>query len=662
MYMKKIILLSVLLMSVCIMTLAQTLETQTFSTGNGNLPSVGSTFDVPINVTDIGSGVDVVNMTIYLNIDPEVVSYQAYNDGISGVIFTVTPQNSDTRLMIEVNSSVGLFQPFEVPDGKLVDLEFTFNGGDSDFDFGTTNNLPASTYSYLPFTSYSFTDADVTNGGVYGGVVDNTIAGGTWGTATDWSLGVVPNTWHNVIVATGGVSTIGANAVADAVTVQDGGQLTLGAFTLAVDNDFTIESGGSYIENGTLTAGGAVTMERMIAGYGGGDDLDGWHFLSSPVNAQSMATGGFTTDPANVDFYRWNESTATWENWIVHSWATFTVGKGYLVAYETGGTKTFTADANGFNTASVGPIAITNNGADPQGFNLLGNPFPSALMWDDSWAAGSVATYAKIWRESSASYVDIADGGTIPALNGFMVYSFDATQNVTIDAADRMHSGTAWYKNEEQQIMLLAHDMDQNVYQESIIKFDDNATPGYDQYLDSRFLYGYAPAFYSLADEVSTSVNAMAWNQDLIIPFNFEKNASSNFMIELAESIEGENVYLKDLKTNTTVNLTETGTYTFSSEEGDDPDRFEILFGVVGIEDIQPLAAAHVYSNGDVITIANVEGETRMDVMDVQGRMMQSNEFTSNGYTTVDVELPAGIYLVRLYNSGEAKTTKVFVK
>ncbi|MDZ7740549.1 MAG: T9SS type A sorting domain-containing protein [Bacteroidota bacterium] len=265
-------------------------------------------------------------------------------------------------------------------------------------------------------------------------------------------------------------------------------------------------------------------------------------------------------------------------------------------------------------------------------------------------------------RNLSASYVDIDDGETIPALNGFMVYSFDATQNVTIEAADRMHSGTAWYKIEEQQIKLLAHDMDQNVYQESIIKFDDNATPGYDQYLDSRFLYGYAPAFYSLADEVSTSVNAMAWNSNLIIPFNFEKNASSNFMIELEEGLEGENVYLKDHKTNTTVNLTETGTYTFTSEEGDDPDRFEILFGVVGIEDIQPLAAAHVYSNGDIITIANVEGETRMDVMDVQGRMMQSSEFTSNGYTTVDVELPAGIYLVRLYNSGEAKTTKVFVK
>ncbi|MDZ7740548.1 MAG: hypothetical protein U5Q03_01995 [Bacteroidota bacterium] len=89
-----------------------------------------------------------------------------------------------------------------------------------------------------------------------------------------------------------------------------------------------------------------------------------------------------------------------WENWIVHSWATFTVGKGYLVAYETGGTKTFTADASGFNAANVGPIAISNNGTDLQGFNLLGNPFPSALTLDDDWASGYVATYAKIWQES----------------------------------------------------------------------------------------------------------------------------------------------------------------------------------------------------------------------------------------------------------------------
>ena len=660
--MKRIVLFLALLLFTHIVTTAQTLSTDTFSNGNSNLPAVGSTFDVPIDVTGIGT---ITNITIYFEVDTEVVDYVGINDGLAGTTITVNPYPSNNEILsIEVNSSVGPFVPFAVPDGKLVDLEFTFLGGDSDFTFHTTDNPPASGFLDNVGSPTYFSDADVTNGGVFGGTVQNIIDGGNWTTAGNWSLGVVPNSWHEVAVDPGSVATVDGDGVAETVTVTDGGQLTLATgVTLTVDDYFVVKSGGSYIENGTLAASGAITAERLINGFGGGDDLDGWHFLSSPVNGQDIDPA-FVQDP--FDFYRWNESSGEWENYEKTpphpGFTDFEVGKGYLVAYQNNLTGVFTADVNGFNTDDVGPINVTNNGPDPQGFNLLGNPYPSALTWDDNWSPGNVASYAKIWRESSASYKDIDDGEIIPALNGFMVYTYDAATTFTIAASDRTHDATAWYKDAEQEIVLLAHDIDQEVYQESVIKFDESATPGFDQFKDSRFLYGYAPALYSFADDVKISTNAMAWNQDLIIPFHFEKNASSSFMIELAESIEGEDVYLKDLKTNTTVNLTETGTYTFTSEEGDDPDRFEILFGVVGIEDVQPLASAHVYSNGDILTVANVEGETRMDVMDVQGRVLQTEEFNSNGYSTFDLELNTGIYLVRLYNSGEAKTTKVFVK
>ncbi len=434
---------------------------------------------------------------------------------------------------------------------------------------------------------------------------------------------------------------------------------------ISVAQDFKLESDAnrtaSFINYGTLMVGGQTTMECRIEGYGGGSDLDGWHFLSSPVAGQDI-NPAFVQDP--FDFYRWNEMSGEWQNFEntpPHpGFTNFEVGKGYLVAYQNNLSGVFTADANGFNTDNVSGITLTNSGLDPQGFNLLGNPYPSALTWDNS--IGDVGDWAKIWQESSASYVDIANGEVIPALNGFMVYSNVATQSVTISASDRTHDAQVWYKNESQQIKLLAHDLEQDVYQESIILFEDNASPGFDAYRDSKFLYGYAPAFYSLADEVSTSVNAMAWNQDLIIPFNFEKNASSNFMIELAESIEGMDVYLKDLKTNTSINLSAYGTYAFTSAEGDDPYRFEILFVAAGIEVMQPLAGAHIYCDGDILTIDNVKGEIRMDIINIQGCIMQSEEFRSNGHAVFDVQLPGGIYLVRIYNNGEAKTTKVFVK
>ncbi|MDZ7740546.1 MAG: hypothetical protein U5Q03_01985 [Bacteroidota bacterium] len=120
--MKKIILFLSMLLFISLGATAQTLSTTTFSSGNGNLPAVGkSTLTFQLDVTGIG---DVVNMTIYLtDIDPEVVTYQTYANGIAGATFAVTPQLGGTRLMIEVNGPAP-FQVFTVPDGKLVDIHF----------------------------------------------------------------------------------------------------------------------------------------------------------------------------------------------------------------------------------------------------------------------------------------------------------------------------------------------------------------------------------------------------------------------------------------------------------------------------------------------------------------------------------------------------------
>lgn len=660
--MKRIILFIALLLLTGYGATAQTLATETYSSVNGNLPTLGSQFDVPINVTDIG---DVVNMTLYLSIDPEVIDYQSYNDGISEAIFTVTEQESGTRLMIEVNSSVGPFQEFNVPDGKLVDLSFVFNGGDSDLDFGTQTNAPASTYTYITpsYGTYEFTESDVTNGAVLGGEVDNTIDDGAWGAASNWSQGVVPNSWHNVTVSvpTGrGTVTISEDAVADDVTIENGGQLTLNlGYTLDVDNDFTIESGGSYIEDGTLTVGGTKSAERYIEAATWTAPLDGWHLLSSPVASQSISGSFVPASGGDYDFYRWNEPTQTWENQKnpAHSFTNFVKGKGYLVAYQDSDTKVFTGSFNKSNENR----AITDQGSGSSaGFNLLGNPFPSAIEYGD-W--GDNAAIAKVWNEATAGYIDVAAGGIIPAMNGFMVESEAATGSVTIPASARTHDATAWYKSGEERILLIAKDMDNGILaQQSVIKFNESATEGYDPEFDGRFLWGYAPGFYSYADETMMSTNNMPWSSDLVIPFRFETNGSTSFMIELAETLEGQDVYLKDLKTDAVVKISESGTYAFTSEQGDDPARFELLFNTVGIDDNLALDAALVFSNDDQITVANVKGETQMAVLNLQGQALYETEFNSNGFTTVNVDLPTGIYLVRLYNNGEAKTSKVIVK
>ena len=659
--MKRIILFLNLLLFLGLGATAQTptLSTTTFSNPNGNLPNVGANFAVPVDVTNIG---DVLTMTIYINYDPEVISYTgSQNPLVTGI----TISNIATNVLKII---VGNFpDTTTIPNGTLIELLFDFMGGDSELTFRTTTHAPTWVSNILwdDYSTFYFTDADVTNGGVYGGYVANTITSGTWGTATNWSLGVVPNSYHNVTVDDAkGIVTIAADATANDVTIADGGQLTHNASTtLTVGGDFLIQSGGSYIQNGTLNVTGTTNAERYIAAANWSVNLDGWHLLSSPVVNQAIS-GTFTPSGAgnDYDFYRWNETTFMWENQKVHFFSPFVVGKGYLVAYENTDTKVFSGT---FNTADVNWNNLTRtNPGDSMGWNLIGNPYPCAIEWGD-WSLNNIAALAKVWDEASSAYIDINPTGIVPAMNGLMVQvTAVGVGSLIIPKADRTHSTTGWYKSENQRILLVARDLDYGeLAQQSVVRFNDAATVGYDSEFDCYFLYGYAPGFYSVAEGKHLSTNTLPeWSTELVVPFMFEKNGSSNFMIELAESIEGYDVFLKDLKENITVNLTEMTNYAFTSQEGDDPERFEIMFGVVGIDDIDALAAAYVYSYNNKIIIANVTGATNMDIFNIQGQTVYNLSFNSTGSEVIAIDLSSGIYLVRLSNSGEIKTSKVFVK
>ncbi|MDZ7776375.1 MAG: hypothetical protein U5L09_12625, partial [Bacteroidales bacterium] len=119
----------------------------------------------------------------------------------------------------------------------------------------------------------------------------------------------------------------------NSVTVSDGGQLTQdAATTLDVSGDFVIESGGSFIQNGTVNASSKIA-EREVQAYTASDD--GWHLLSSPVASQAIDGTAFEPTHGSDDFFMWDESAAV-EPWINHDGGLFTsfgLGTGYLVAY-----------------------------------------------------------------------------------------------------------------------------------------------------------------------------------------------------------------------------------------------------------------------------------------------------------------------------------------
>ncbi|MEI7727776.1 MAG: T9SS type A sorting domain-containing protein, partial [Bacteroidota bacterium] len=338
--------------------------------------------------------------------------------------------------------------------------------------------------------------------------------------------------------------------------------------------------------------------------------------------------------------------------------------------YQADDTKNFAGTVNASDVSITGltytPASYTSGNDITPGWNLLGNPFTSALTWGTAnWALSSgINTTAKIWKESTAAYVDISTNGIIPAMNGFMVETSTNNASLTIPATERVHDATPWYKSSgNPYIKLIATGINTQTAQESIVTFDSQTTPGYNPDFDSHFLPGYAPSFYSVdgTEKLSTNVLPSIDNQSTI-PFSFVKTYDEdNYTIEATqiENIPAQ-IYLTDLKLSKTQNLIENPVYSFTSAAGDDPARFLLSFSHVGIsENTRTNNAIYAYENNLFIVSPD---NARLEVYNLTGQKLLDEEINNSGLYQTTLQGPTGYYVVRLTTGTKVVVTKVFIK
>jgi hypothetical protein len=339
----------------------------------------------------------------------------------------------------------------------------------------------------------------------------------------------------------------------------------------------------------------------------------------------------------------------------------FNEGQGYLVSYEAANTtQTFTGVLN------TDDVAIENMSNGGNGWHLLGNPYASALVWndDDNWILEDVAGTAKIWHEANKSYSDIAANGIIPSAQGFMVQVNNSSNSLLFLETARTHSATPFYKSGNEKLVLVAAETEGGSAQESKIIVNPMATEGFDFDFDSRFLAGYAPQLYSVVGDELLSTNSLPeLATGKVIPLGFVKNAATAFTIELKESIPAHAVYLTDKKTDIVTNLTESPVYSFTSSEGDDPNRFELKFGAVGIDDNVALEQISIYSHGQSVYISSVKStQAVISIYNITGQQVYANTMVIDGQKQIALNTPTGWYIVKVTTAAGVATQKVFIK
>jgi hypothetical protein len=450
---------------------------------------------------------------------------------------------------------------------------------------------------------------------------------------------------------------------------------------------FTIASDASLITTGTVT--GTSAVERHITPYAAQGDAM-FHFLSSPVTAQPILP--LFSDPANNstdDFYKFDEPTYMWINYrdaagtgINGSFgeSNFVVGRGYLIAYAIDATKTFTGTLNtGTLTSGTGLPSMSFTSTlipDNDGWNLMGNPYPSAIDWDNvtSGQYANLDNAVYVYDNATSTYLSNVSGfgaligGIIPAMQGFFVHANAALPTLYLENQDRVHGGSAYYKSSPVENAIRLKVEGNQRYDETFIRFTEGATADFDGAFDAYKLEGgtSVPTFYSLAGEDKLSVNSLPIsNMEGFVPLAVKAGAEASYSISLVENSLPLNTYvtLEDIKTGITQRLNNTPVYTFTAAPGEDPNRFRLHFkDATSVPDPSGAQEFTVYSNNGCISVnCTVPIDGKITVTDLAGRVISTERINSNK-TLIDIKSYPGVYLIIINTAKSVYTQKVIVK
>jgi hypothetical protein len=436
----------------------------------------------------------------------------------------------------------------------------------------------------------------------------------------------------------------------------------------------TIESNasgnGSLIVKGTMT--GDANVERYMAAYT--SNADGWHLLSSPVT-NTITINGSDFDPgAADDFYAWSESEGVWKNHKQGNPADIMPTEGYLVAYSTDKTGTFTGPL-ATTDVTVSGLSVTNGG-----WHLRGNPFPSAITWDApsaDWNLANIAGIAKVWDEAAANYADIPAGSPIPSTNGFFVQATaDGGSGFDIPASARVHSTQGNYKQGEERydrtlVLRVSNDANPH-YDVTRIGLRDDATMTWDMAFDARKLYGRsaAPQLWTLLDgEYYSWNNIPPPAEPYSLPLHFKPGVTAGYTLMATGLNSFENsevIYLEDLFTGQTIDLVEQPVYAFTAAKDDETGRFVVHFyGPTGIGEPGTGESITIYAYGlDVfVSFAELPKETvDVTIYNTYGQSVYAGRLQGNLLERITLRENPGVCIVRVQTAEGLVTGKVLIR
>lgn len=361
-----------------------------------------------------------------------------------------------------------------------------------------------------------------------------------------------------------------------------------------------------------------------------------------------------------------------------------TDGKGWQIYAGDGtyfGSAPFTMTTTG--TLLSGNISLNVSDATDSNFNILPNPYPSTIDWDQVVTDNSTKlTSTYYMQDGSVDDTDYryrtyngtigANGGTqyiAPGMSYFVQVLPSATSVDFNDGQRTLEDGISLYgvHSTVKLIKVYTRLSGTKYFDETVVGFKSGLTDGKDANFDGgKFFNGGYPNLYTTGQGGNYTYNGM---DDTFttksVDLNFEGDYNGTYDIKLNEDWlpASWTVELEDKLTNTRTDIRK-NTYAFSHQKGNNKERFVLHFnqqGAVGIDESQ-ISEVYSFAKDNMLTVKMGQLSGELKVYDAVGREVYSTNAESNDVQIEMNNWAAGTYILKVYSAGENIHTNKVIK
>ncbi len=445
--------------------------------------------------------------------------------------------------------------------------------------------------------------------------------------------------------------------------------------------------------------------------------IAGWYFLGTPVAGQTLSNWGdnfrillplsapnITTaiaDRATVFMYDGETATHTGalprevNGWRIPTSTPTPVGKGFRVLLDRA---PFLATVRVFDNAgsiTTGDFnfAVTFNAAGfgGGGWNLLANPYPSAINWDaptgpTSWTKTNCNNAIYVWNTAAGNYASYiggvgVNGGSniIAAGQAFMVRTNNlAPVLIARENVKSASNGTFLRTSTEQRLLTFKLTKEGSLASdENVIRIAEGATEDFDPMFDAFKLSGTDLNLAMLTNENTLSIHSIAQvDGQTNIPLRVKSSQTGSFALsfgKVSEFIPIGRMWLKDNFTYTLTPIedeTEVAFQITNDNYSQEDGRFELVFSVDNItwaarrnlEEVDFKLFPNPSANGEFTISSNNLIQGRLVIHDLAGKGVFFQELNEASNFSIVTHLPSGIYQVKVETKTGKRNQKLIIQ